>query len=1659
MRQLWVHRCTFDQGVCAATATFGEFEYWSCATCHPQHFGATCSRFRCEDDCNQHGHCLDANVCSCLRGYTGEKCEYDCGCSGHGQCRADGSCICDAGYRPRRDGSLGCEWDCDTVDTPGIGCVGPGQNGCAQCANGVCVDGACRCWSGFAGAACDEPVERPNERSTFGINLAGIGGTNWVFVDLMKESRDWVTINDADRFAGQFSYQGGSNSLIFENRQYQWGNGVGINQTALGYPREVHEAQALITLIARDVCKHAIDGRYVLLYEGEGEIDLGMDSKAVAFQAGRIDFDFTPTCDATCWFDRAGWVPYCTDNGIALTIRRTNPQNPLRNIKVIAPGFLATHELLPFHPHFVRQLTRYSTLRFMDWQHTNSVPPSAKVKLSGISAVRFKATKLRNAATATCALLGDFYLFNDGRPVPIASAVDLADGLPMPAIIDGSEWTGDCAGLVNGNASILFTLSSPTTLDAYAWRTSERNSPQADPVRWVVEALVEGAWRVIENCNHYDQQTSAQRRHAALEGMLTSANLQSISQVREIGSDFRFQATTGTLEWTGRITPAHRMQTDGVALEYMIALANQVGAAPWLCVHHLASDDFVRRMAILVRDTLRSDVDIYVEHSNEVWNPMFPQGAYARRRGLELGLHNALGNAHANDCHGWATPDFCACLRYHAKRSLEIFSIWTEVFGGAARQARLKYVLGTHTFYASTAYHIEQLTYLNANATVDLYGVTAYLAPTSITSAWVQYSPTAIHAQVASQAPSIAQRIKSIADIASSLGVGTIVYEGGPGLVEDGVIGGAQPTGGVTERLIAANRHDGMGAVLDTFFDALQSSGSGVLGSPERPFCYFAGPFSTYSRYGSWGMQEFTDQPIEQAPKFRSVAKRIATHEAATGKVATRCVRADKLSSAAPLADLFFSNGTYVQRFSGPPAVSSPRLNDKLVAGQRYAITWHADPRRVNASRRVRIELYQGHDCNASGLVQVVSASEPNLGTYSFALNASAVGGHNFFIRISSLDSRSVNYSEPFSILAEAEAPPAFALYIERDVDLLSAYHRDCKKASTWAIVEHFKIDGCSFSSVEGCRSYRTGRGPNGNQMTYIGGVPQGILHGAFKPVVDCVLHVIGVRATMQLEGLTRGFDTTASDAVASVIAANAMVPPASVQLINVRTVRGFASYYVSNCRSTNCPGAPTSGRRRLQAPSDATALEIEISISSNDDALRNVLNLFEDLRRDDQQTNNTLADHFAELLAIKLTAAYSEPTSVAVRALNITTAETVYDTSQFSYPLPPPSPPPPSPPPSPPPPSPPPLPPPPSPPPSPPPPSPLPWPPPPSPPPSPPPPSPPPSPHPPSPPSQTPPPPSPPPPPPPSPLPSPPPPSLPSSPPPTPPPSPPPPSPPPSPHPPSPPSPPPPPPSPPPPSPPPRPPPLPLPPPPSPSPPLSPPPPSPSPPPPSPPAMSVVDFALRLPGDVDSFTPSVRTEMQSAIAARAGVDPSAVMVTVTPGSVIVGVRILTPTAMATSVQSTMASATSSPSTATLMLANVTGVSIVVLAVVTPPTIANTPPPPAPSPPSPPPSPPPPSPPPSPPPPSPPSSPPPPSPPPSAELRGSRPPASSAQDVSLGPLIGAAVGGTLAALVVGGALSLRQRRRHHRKPACSVCAVMPSPPSPPLPPGAGKYTV
>lgn len=72
--------------------------------------------------------------------------------------------------------------------------------------------------------------------------------------------------------------------------------------------------------------------------------------------------------------------------------------------------------------------------------------------------------------------------------------------------------------------------------------------------------------------------------------------------------------------WEARTKPPYDTQAGGlgVAYEHVVQLCNVVGADPWVTVHHLATDAHVGALAALLRDSLRPDVKVYVEHSNEV---------------------------------------------------------------------------------------------------------------------------------------------------------------------------------------------------------------------------------------------------------------------------------------------------------------------------------------------------------------------------------------------------------------------------------------------------------------------------------------------------------------------------------------------------------------------------------------------------------------------------------------------------------------------------------------------------------------------------------------------------------------------------------------------------------------------------------------------------------------------------------------------------------------------------------------------------------------------------------------------------------------------------------------------------------------------------------
>jgi len=93
---------------------------------------------------------------------------------------------------------------------------------------------------------------------------------------------------------------------------------------------------------------------------------------------------------------------------------------------------------------------------------------------------------------------------------------------------------------------------------------------------------------------------------------------------------FRFMDWGGTnnseqKEWSDRRDPRDMRQKQPTAYEYMIQLSNETDRDPWICIPHKASDDYVRELAQLLKESLEPERKVYVEYSNEIWNGAFRQ--------------------------------------------------------------------------------------------------------------------------------------------------------------------------------------------------------------------------------------------------------------------------------------------------------------------------------------------------------------------------------------------------------------------------------------------------------------------------------------------------------------------------------------------------------------------------------------------------------------------------------------------------------------------------------------------------------------------------------------------------------------------------------------------------------------------------------------------------------------------------------------------------------------------------------------------------------------------------------------------------------------------------------------------------------------------------
>lgn len=308
--------------------------------------------------------------------------------------------------------------------------------------------------------------------------------------------------------------------------------------------------------------------------------------------------------------------------------------------------------------------------------------------------------------------------------------------------------------------------------------------------------------------------------------------------------DWQNTDDTELAEWSDRTTLQTFSQATegGVALEHMIDLCNRLQKHPWFCMPHRASDDFITQFATFVRDHLDPSLNIYIEYSNEVWNGIFPQHYYAQQQGLAMGLSD---------------DPWLATIRFHSLRSVQMFGLWENVFGGADRIVR---VMGG---WADSSYTNEEiLDFQEAWQHTDALGTAPYfpreldLSVQELEQMTVDQLVDYVEARI-HESQDIPGMMADNHVLTEARGIGHITYEGGQHLVDfehtDNDV--------LTALFVGANRHPRMRELYDYYLRLWhQQSGGGLM----THFTHIG----SYGRYGSWGSLEKQTQDPATAPKW-----------------------------------------------------------------------------------------------------------------------------------------------------------------------------------------------------------------------------------------------------------------------------------------------------------------------------------------------------------------------------------------------------------------------------------------------------------------------------------------------------------------------------------------------------------------------------------------------------------------------------------------------------------------------------------------------------------------------------------------------------------------------------------------------------------------------
>lgn len=295
----------------------------------------------------------------------------------------------------------------------------------------------------------------------------------------------------------------------------------------------------------------------------------------------------------------------------------------------------------------------------------------------------------------------------------------------------------------------------------------------------------------------------------------------------------------------------------GVALEHMIELCNRLKTDCWICIPHLANEEYMRNMAELVLAELDPSLTVYVEYSNEIWNWQFQQAQWMLRSTEAAAPLEAQGLNPWEDKEarrGKDHPERIAALFRRA------FAIWEDVWAND-QERMVRVVAVQHAWFDATQ---RTLRWCMANGGADALSPAGYFSNlSSAYDEWEQLGDQLTADRVMEDTRlGLTESIKQMrenAALARDHDVRFIIYEGGQHLQPRGQADVPYNVG-----IAAAQTHPLM---YDFYMELLRAHAEEGCDL----FAAFSSVGEQGARWGSWGHLEFYGQDVNEMPKMRAL--------------------------------------------------------------------------------------------------------------------------------------------------------------------------------------------------------------------------------------------------------------------------------------------------------------------------------------------------------------------------------------------------------------------------------------------------------------------------------------------------------------------------------------------------------------------------------------------------------------------------------------------------------------------------------------------------------------------------------------------------------------------------------------------------------------------